>query len=355
MAEAAKTPKSVKLLRGEELSLTKFSDSLLSAHSSIDLERAESEKFDKNPEQQEWILGLVADSRLFTRITLEQSESIVSNFYKVNFKKGENVITKGEDADRFYVIESGEVDVFIDDRFIRTMKPDTTLGAKGIMKDGARTATCTAKMDCVLWCVLKKDVFRIIGAEAKRQKRRSRKDRKIRRNRSRKQRLVYKDDNELKFILEIVQDNKLFKTLEPDQLQTCVKEMYLEQLNEGEILVEQGEIDDSFYVCASGNFAIFVDDNKVRESSRGKCFGGGGIVDRGPRTATVKAIEQSSVWKLDKYHWKKLHLSSEKRESLNQGRSERNQLFANTLTNSETDILTKSEADLLPETPTDPV
>lgn len=321
--------------------LKRASESMVSAQSMSDLTRQESEKFNKTPEQKEWILGLVSESRLFNKITLKQSENIVANFFEVNFEAGENVITKGDDADRFFVVESGEVDVFIDDRFIRTMKPNSTIGATGIMKDGARTATCTAKVDCALWCVLKKDVFRIIGAEAKLQKRRSRKDRKIRRNRSRKQRLVYKDADEFQFLLEKLQETKVFMTLEESQMQTCVKEMYLEKLKLGETLVEQGEIDDSFYVCASGTFEIIVDDNKVRESVRGHCFGSNTLVDRGPRTATVKAVTDASVWKLDKYHWKKLHLSSEKRESLGSGSSK------SLLSKSETNLF-KSEEDLLP-------
>lgn len=338
MAEAeAATPelKSIRQMQNDVMFLKKCSSSMLSAASLPEVSQLESEKFQKTPEQQDWILGLVAESRLFTKITLQQSQSIVSNFYRVTFEEGENVITKGDVADRFYIVESGEVDVFIDDRFIRTMEPGSTIGATGIMKEGSRTATCTAKMACVLWCVLKKDVFRIIGAEEKRNKRLSRRTRKMRRNRSRKQRLVYKDDDEFQFLLGKLQDNKIFKTLEPDQIRNCVKEMYLEKLKEGEVLVEQGEIDDSFYVCASGSFAIFVDDAKVNESTRGQCFGSNTLVDRGPRTATVKSTSEASVWKLDKYHWKKLHLSSEKRESLS-GSSQ------NLLSKSESDLLSKS-------------
>merc|ERR1719499_3039971 len=65
----------------------------------------EPEKFDKTPEQRDWILNVISDSKLFRRITFEQSEKIAANFFSRFAQKGESIISEGDVADRFFVVE----------------------------------------------------------------------------------------------------------------------------------------------------------------------------------------------------------------------------------------------------------
>lgn len=57
----------------------------------------------------------------------------------------EILITQGEVGDRFYLIDSGEVDVFEGDEFKRTQGPGEGFGEIALLRGIPRTATVRAK------------------------------------------------------------------------------------------------------------------------------------------------------------------------------------------------------------------
>merc|ERR1719461_2094442 len=101
-----------------------------------------------------------------------------------------------------------------------------------------------------------KDVFRIIGTEAKREQRKHLKEMKLRRRKSRRDRKTEKNGEELEWLVSILIQHQLFHDLSLPEVHTCASEMYIEELKQDELLFEQGEIDDSFYVIASGSFEV---------------------------------------------------------------------------------------------------
>jgi len=67
----------------------------------------------------------------------------------ITFNPGEAIITKGERGDTFYLIESGDVDIFIDDerkKAIATLKEGDFFGERALLggENTLRTATCVA-------------------------------------------------------------------------------------------------------------------------------------------------------------------------------------------------------------------
>ena len=63
---------------------------------------------------------------------------------------GDVVIREGDDADGFFVIESGLVEVTQGDRVLRREGPGEFFGEIGLLRDVPRTATVTAVEDTVL-------------------------------------------------------------------------------------------------------------------------------------------------------------------------------------------------------------
>jgi CRP-like cAMP-binding protein len=71
---------------------------------------------------------------------------------------GARVITLGEPGDRFYVIETGRVEVTVAGRVVRIEGPGESFGEIALLRDIPRTATVTALDDTVL-LALERDAF----------------------------------------------------------------------------------------------------------------------------------------------------------------------------------------------------
>ena len=81
----------------------------------------------------------------------------------VSFPAGATIVREGDEADAFYVLWDGEVDVYArgelggEPEFLRTMGSGTYFGEIGLLERTPRTATVTATTDC--------DCYRIDGDE----------------------------------------------------------------------------------------------------------------------------------------------------------------------------------------------
>ncbi len=66
----------------------------------------------------------------------------------------------------------------------------------------------------------------------------------------------------------------------------------------GEIVVTEGEIDDSFFIILSGRAAVHKDDKKIAFIGRGECFGEMSYLSGQARTATVTADTDTVLMKI---------------------------------------------------------
>jgi hypothetical protein len=71
------------------------------------------------------------------------------------------------------------------------------------------------------------------------------------------------------------------------------------QVSVGEVVVAEGEVGDEFYMVESGELQVTKDDHDVRRLGPGDSFGEVALLHSIPRTATVTALEPSSLLSLD--------------------------------------------------------
>jgi CRP-like cAMP-binding protein len=95
---------------------------------------------------------------MFAPLTPAVLESLARSLITVPVAAGEAVLREGEDSDRFYVIDSGLVEVTQEGTVIRRQGPGDFFGEIGLLRDVPRTATITAVEDCVL-VALERDHF----------------------------------------------------------------------------------------------------------------------------------------------------------------------------------------------------
>lgn len=96
---------------------------------------------------------------VFRYLSESQLLAMVNSFQSLTQHKGDEVISQGDQGERFFVIEEGEVAVSKDQQHIRTCGRFDYIGERALLFDEPRSATVTAVSDVVKLWVIDKSVF----------------------------------------------------------------------------------------------------------------------------------------------------------------------------------------------------
>lgn len=88
--------------------------------------------------------ALLRGNRIFAPLPVDTLERLANSLVTVTAEPGAAIITEGERGDRFYLIASGEVEVFEGTRFRRREAAGECFGEIALLRDVARTATVRA-------------------------------------------------------------------------------------------------------------------------------------------------------------------------------------------------------------------
>ena len=98
---------------------------------------------------------------LFKNFTNAKLENLSRKIKIEKVPNGKNVITQGEEGTRFYIIKKGLVDIFVKDKYIRTMNENEYLGERALFFKEPRSATAKAHGDVEVY-YLEKDAFETV-------------------------------------------------------------------------------------------------------------------------------------------------------------------------------------------------
>ena len=90
-------------------------------------------------------------------------ELVLRGMEREEFPRGSHLIRQGDHGSKLYVVESGEVEITIDGRYIRNMGRGSVIGELALLYDAPRSATVTSCTDTVLWS-LRREIFKRINA-----------------------------------------------------------------------------------------------------------------------------------------------------------------------------------------------
>lgn len=93
---------------------------------------------------------------------------------------------------------------------------------------------------------------------------------------------------------EVVRDLKFFDEFSEPEAWEVIHASTWQEYNPGDVIIQEGEIDSTFYIIISGRVLIRKADEEVGELGAGVCFGEMGFISRERRTANV--VAKADVW-----------------------------------------------------------
>lgn len=123
-------------------------------------------------------------------------------------------------------------------------------------------------------------------------------------------RCVPKDDETKKALEASMCKNVLFAHLDDNEKRDIFDAMSPIEKKAGDIIIQQGDEGDNFYVIDNGEVDVFVKNVKVLTITQGGSFGELALIYGTPRAATVKAKTDVKLWALDRDTYRRILMGS---------------------------------------------
>ena len=227
------------------------------------------EYYDKSDEQAALIRETVDESILFANLKRAEKQEIVKAFHKQEFAAGTDVVVQGEGGQKFYVVESGTLQVWVADALTEernmtgTVERGGSFGELALMYNTARAATVTTATPCTLWIITRDEYLTIHK----------------------------KQEMELKQMYETFMTKVPgMQSLSRSELSKLVHALQEVTYAEGDAIIREGEIGNHFFVIVSGTAEYSKkSEGVVGTATQGDFFGHRALLNDEVRQATVIA------------------------------------------------------------------
>ncbi|KAK2111955.1 cAMP-dependent protein kinase type I-alpha regulatory subunit [Saguinus oedipus] len=210
---------------------------------------------------------------LFSHLDDNERSDIFDAMFPVSFIAGETVIQQGDEGDNFYVIDQGEMDVYVNNEWATSVGEGGSFGELALIYGTPRAATVKAKTNVKLWGIDRDSYRRILMGSTLRKRK------------------MYEE---------------FLKSLDKWERLTVADALEPVQFEDGQKIVVQGEPGDEFFIILEGSAAVlqrrseneeFVEVGRLGPSDY---FGEIALLMNRPRAATVVARGPLKCVKLDR-------------------------------------------------------
>jgi len=222
---------------------------------------------------------------LFSHLDKEEKKCIFDAMFPVEKNQGETIIEQGEEGDNFYVIENGEVDVYVNNDYMLSIKEGGSFRELALIYGTPRAATITAKTNVKLWAIDRITYRQILMGSTMRKRK------------------MY--DDFLSKVQILADLDKWERATVADALEMC-------DFEPGTHVVEQGQPGDEFFIIVEGEADVLqkrTDDAPFENVGHLTCsdyFGEIALLLDRPRAATVVAQTPLKCAKMDRARFERV-------------------------------------------------
>lgn len=242
--------------------------------------------FKKPPDEEAFLKQSLSVNKLFKNLTSSDCEVIVKAFEKINFKKGDKIITQGDrKADTFYLLHSGTCDISIEGKgTVMKATKGIAFGELALLHNAPRAATVTAEEDVVAWKV-DATTFKAI--------------------------LMGKSKQDTKDYSGFIKQVELLKSLKDSEVRSLIDALTEVNFAAGAVVLKEGDKGDAFFIIRDGEVKCTKKSQKEEVSRRlkkGDFFGELALISasEGKRAVTVTTTAPTTLLRLERDAFERL-------------------------------------------------
>ena len=226
---------------------------------------------EKNAEKEDYDLIYEIISKHFFLQTLNhQAKNEICISMSLYFLKGgKTLYTQGNPGNFWYIVHSGELNRYMDDKLIAKIGPGDSFGEHALMNNSPRSNTVVSVSDCKLW-VLKRQVFRKILE------------------------FIFTSNYEQNMTFLNGINIPLDSTIKSIMANNLIQEIY----NKDKYIFKEGEIGNCMYIIKEGEVECIKGDKVIRILKKGDNFGQKAILEEGKRSLDVKARTDCKLYSI---------------------------------------------------------
>ena len=226
---------------------------------------------EKNAEKDDYelIYNIISKHFFLQTLNNQAKNEIIISMSLYSLKAGKTLFTQGSVGNFWYIVHSGTLNRFMDDKLVSTINAGDSFGEHALMNNSPRSSTIVSVTDCKLW-VLKRQVFRKI----------------------------------LEFIFTLnYEQNKKFleginipldSTIKSIMANNLIQEIY----NAGQYIFKEGEFGSCMYIIKEGEVECIKGDKVIRILKQGDNFGQKALLEGAKRSLDVKAKTDCKIYSI---------------------------------------------------------
>ena len=232
---------------------------------------------EKNPKKEDYeiIYTLISKHFLLQTLNDQAKNEIIISMSLYRLKEGKTLFTQGSPGNFWYIVQSGELNKYMNNKLNGTIKAGQSFGEHALMNNSPRNNTVISTKNCTLWG-LKRQVFRKILEFI----------------------FTTNFEQNMKFLngINIPLDN----TIKSIMANNLIQEFY----HKDQYIFKEGEFGSCMFIIKEGEVDCIKGDKVIRTLKQGDNFGQKALLEGDKRSLDVKAKTDCQLYSISSEFFK---------------------------------------------------